>query len=139
MLFGRRHRLVLAFLGICLMAPSANAGDRPCDSREPVNTLTQLWDALYACWQPPAGSDGLEITLVFSVRRNGTIIGKPRVTWTKLAGADIALQKSFVGSVLAALDKSLPLPLTDSMGGAIAGRPFALRFAARKAVPEQAL
>ncbi|SFK15698.1 hypothetical protein SAMN04488498_10341 [Mesorhizobium albiziae] len=80
----------------------------------------------------------MEITLVFSLRRDGTLIGKPKVTWTKLAG-DTVLQRAFVQSVLAALDKALPLPFTDSMGNAIAGRPFALRFAARTPTRESAI
>ncbi|TCQ70693.1 hypothetical protein EDF68_1325 [Ochrobactrum sp. BH3] len=36
--------------------------------------------ALVACWQSPAGTAGMSMTLRFSFRSNGTLIGEPRVT-----------------------------------------------------------
>lgn len=134
----RRCLLAAAALGLALTAADASAGDRPCGSREPINTLNQMWGALYACWQPPPGSEGMEITLTFSLRRDGSLFGKPRASWSKLSGTT-EQQHVFVASVLAALERALPLPLTDSMGGAIAGNPLAMRFAAVRRVPEQAL
>ncbi|BCH22742.1 hypothetical protein MesoLjLc_24760 [Mesorhizobium sp. L-8-10] len=131
-------RLGLACLAFALAMGDASAGEPGCGSPEPVNTLNELWAALYACWQPPPGSAGMEITLTFSLRRDGSLIGKPRATWSRLSGSE-AQRRAFVASVLAALDRQLPLKLTDSLGGAIAGRPFAMRFAAREQVPEQSL
>lgn len=107
----------------------ASAQQRACGSRDPVNTINEMFDAIYACWQPPAGAGGLSLTLSFSLRRNGTLIGKPRATFSKL-GPDDNLNKAFVASVLQALDKALPIPFTDSMGGAIAGRPLLPLFRA---------
>lgn len=132
MLTGR----LFAVASICLAAGAgaAEAGDRRCGSRELVNTLADLGPALFACWVPPAGTDGKELTLTFSVRRNGTIIGKPRTSYSKsIAGSD--LDKAFVASILEALDKALPLPLTESFGGVIAGQPMALRFVAEVGTP----
>ena len=128
---------ILAAASVALMlgtAPS-QAGQPACPAPGPVNTLNEVWSAIVACWKPPPGSAGLAITLTFSLRRNGTMIGQPRVSWSKLAG-DEALQRGFVASVLDALAAALPLPLSDGMGGAIAGRPLALRFAAEAKVPE---
>jgi len=120
--------IFIAAVGVAFaIAPASPQSDRPCGSREPVDTLRQAWQALYACWKPPAGSEGMEITLLFSLRRDGTLIGKPRATWSKLSGNSNE-QRAFVASVLTALDHALPLPLTEGMGGAVAGRPLALRF-----------
>ncbi|MEQ1956354.1 hypothetical protein [Mesorhizobium sp. CN2-181] len=126
---GHKVPLILATLAalLCSVA-TAPARDRACGSREPINTLAELWPALYACWSPPAGTEGKELTLTFSVRRDGTLIGKPRATYSKLQGGN-DLDRAFVASVLQALDKTLPLPITESLGGVIAGRPMALRFA----------
>ncbi|MER8391084.1 hypothetical protein NKJ72_12600 [Mesorhizobium sp. M0045] len=71
----------------------------------------------------------MTLTLQFSIRRNGTLIGKPRATFSHL-GDDGPLNRAFVASVLEALDKALPLPVSDSMGGAIAGRTLFPRFTA---------
>ena len=118
--------LVLAFLA----NPGAtSAQERACGSSDPINTAKEMFSAIYACWEPPPGTAGMSITLQFSLRRQGTLIGKPRATYSKLGG-DEALNRAFVASILKALDKALPLPLTDGMGGAIAGRMLAQRFTA---------
>ena len=117
-----------------VLAALANPGvtraqERACGSSDPVNTIKEMLSAIYACWEPPPGTAGMSITLQFSLRRQGTLIGKPRATYSHL-GEDEALSRAFVASILQALDKALPLPLSDSMGGAIAGRMLVPRFAA---------
>jgi hypothetical protein len=109
----------------------ALAQERACGSREPVNSIAEMSAAIYACWQPPRGTAGMSLTLRFSLRRNGTFIGKPRATFSKL-GPDDDLNKAFVASVLVALEKALPIPFTESMGGAIAGRMLSPRFTAAR-------
>ena len=69
----------------------------------------------------------MSITLRFSLRRDGNLIGKPVATYSHLSGDDFR-KRVFVASVIEALDQVVPLPLTDSMGAAIAGRPLALLF-----------
>ncbi len=119
--------LVAAFLACLVVAGAAHAGGRACGSRAAVSTIDEMFDALFACWRAPADSMGMEITLLFSLRRDGTLIGKPRATWSKLTG-DEETQRAFVASVLEALDQVLPMPFAASMGGAVAGRPLAIRF-----------
>lgn len=102
-----------------------------CGNRAPINTLKELWPALYACWTPPPGSGGMAVTLVFSVRRDGSLIGKPRATYSKSNG-DLEMKKKFFASVLEALHKALPPPLTDSFGGVLAGEPLALLFGVKE-------
>jgi len=106
----------------------ALAEDRECGSGDPIETINEMFDAIYACWEPPAGSEGMSLTLTFSVRSNGTLIGVPIVRHSRL-GKDSALREAFVESVFGALDRATPLPLSKSMGGAIAGRILAPRFA----------
>ena len=125
-----------SFVGaVCLVLTAlANPGvtraqERACGSSDPVTTIKEMLSAIYACWEPPPGTAGMSITLQFSLRRQGTLIGKPRATYSHLGG-DEALSRAFVASILEALDKALPLPLSDSMGGAIAGRMLAPRFTA---------
>ena len=129
---------IAAFEFALAIAPATPQGNRPCGSREPVDTLRETGEALYACWEPPAGSEGMEITLLFSLRRDGTLIGRPRATWSKLSGNSNE-QRAFVASVLTALDRALPLPLTDGMGGAVAGRPLTLRFSVTGGGPIRSL
>ncbi|RWH76543.1 MAG: hypothetical protein EOQ86_20595 [Mesorhizobium sp.] len=116
-------------LGLVAGPNAATSQERACRSPDPVDTINEMFSAIVACWEPPSGTAGMTLTLQFSIRRNGTLIGKPRATFSRL-GNDDALNRAFVASVLEALDKALPLPVSDSMGGAIAGRTLFPRFTA---------
>ena len=120
-------RMSVLTMAVMVLPVSAFAKDRSCNETKPVNSINEMFSALHACWQPPMGSAGMSMTLRFSLRRDGTLIGKPRTTFTnKIANNEVS--KAFVASILEALDKALPVPLTETMGGAIAGRPIALQF-----------
>jgi len=126
-----RFAILAAALAAILFASanSALAQERPCHSTDPVDTIKEMSEAIYACWKPPPGTAGMSLTLRFSLRRNGTLIGQPRATYSDL-GTDQRLSRAFVASILKALDDALPLPFSDSMGRAIAGRMLAPRFTA---------
>jgi len=126
-----RYAIAAAALAVAVFAGSneASSQERTCRSPDPVDTIKEMSDAIYACWKPPAGTAGMSLTLQFSLRRNGTLIGKPRATHSDL-GTDTQLSRAFVASILKALDDALPLPFSDSMGGAIAGRMLVPRFTA---------
>ncbi|ESX54198.1 hypothetical protein X760_28410 [Mesorhizobium sp. LSHC422A00] len=127
-----RSAIVATALALALAAAGATEArsqERACGSRDPVDTIDEMFSAIFACWQPPPGSAGMTLTLSFSIRKNGTLMGKPRATFSHM-GDDASLNRVFVSSVLEALDKALPMPLSDSMGGAFAGRPLFPRFTA---------
>ncbi len=102
----------------------------------PADTLAELYPALAACWQVPAGlgvpspgSDDIEITLRLSLRRDGSLIGPPRVTYA--AGVSGNQRSILVRGTLDALARCTPAHITAGLGRAIAGRPVALRFVYR--------
>lgn len=103
---------------------------------KPADTLAELYPALAACWQVPAGlgppgagSDDIEITLRLSLRRDGSLIGPPRVTYA--AGVAGSQRATLVRGTLDALARCTPAHITAGLGRAIAGRPVALRFVYR--------
>ena len=124
-------RFAVAALALAVAVNASCAQERACGSRDPVNSIAEMSAAIYACWRPPRGTAGMSLTLRFSLRRDGTLFGKPHATFSKL-GPDDRLNRAFVASVLEALAKALPLPFTESMGGAIAGRILSPRFTAAK-------
>jgi hypothetical protein len=100
--------------------------DKP---NKPVNTIQDVFDAFRACWRgPPANVSrpGTEITIRFSFKRDGSIIGSPRVTFQSELSQEQRL--AYFTAVAEALQRCLPLPFTASFGQAVAGHPFALRF-----------
>ncbi|ESY83982.1 MULTISPECIES: cell envelope integrity protein TolA [Mesorhizobium] len=126
-----RFAIFAAALAGVLFANSsaAIAQERPCHSHDSIDTIKEMSDAIHACWKPPPGTAGMSLTMRFSLRRNGTLIGTPRATYSDL-GADPRLSRAFVASILKALDDALPLPFSDGMGRAIAGRMLSPRFTA---------
>jgi hypothetical protein len=96
----------------------------------PANSLRELYAAMGDCVKAPAGLPGSEVTIVFSLKRNGALLGKPRISHAKLLG-DANDQTGFVGGVLAAFDRCLPVSITEGLGGAIAGRPMRFRVVSR--------
>jgi hypothetical protein len=79
------------------------------------------------CWHPP--HEGDEITLRMSFRRDGSVFGRPRITFMKAAGgADGAAE--LATSIYNAIEACSPLRFTPELGAAIAGRIFLIRFTA---------
>lgn len=94
-----------------------------------INTIRDVFQALQACWRPPGGSgySGQEITLRLSFKRNGDVLGKPRITYYK-PGTQGEQREPFTRSVREAFERCTPFTFTESFGAAIAGRIFAFRF-----------
>ena len=97
---------------------------------EPLNTLKDLGAALRACWVPPPleqSRPGMQITVMMSFRRNGELFGQPRISFES-AGASDEERLTYRVAVADMLKRCSPLPFTEALGNAIAGRPFTMRF-----------
>ena len=120
-------RLVWSF-GVVLLAalalPGAGSAE-PATPKGPLNTMADIRKALRGCWQwPPAGEShaGMELTVRVSFKRNGEIIGA-RITYQSQHVSDEE-RSVYYRALLAALSRCSPLPLSASLGEAIAGRPM---------------
>jgi len=101
-------------------APADNSG------RPRIETLGDIAPALGKCWTPPVMDGVGQITVLLSFKRDGSINGLPRITYTR--AVDPEDKRALKESLLAALAACGPLPVSASLGAAIAGRPFAIRF-----------
>lgn len=103
------------------------------DARKPdgdLNTLRDLFAALRACWTPPpeeSAHDGMQMSMRFSLSREGKLIGPPRVTYAT-RGVGAKTRELYRDAMAQSLQACMPLPLTRSFGGAIAGRPIVVRI-----------
>jgi hypothetical protein len=115
-------------------------GDDEDKTEHKVDTIGELFAALRSCWVPPPvteGRHGMQMSVRFSFKRDGEIIGTPRVTYVT-PEAPKEIRETYHNAVTAALDRCTPVPFTDGMGGAIAGRPIAIRFVDNRNQPGQA-
>ncbi|MGX4771726.1 hypothetical protein ACWAUC_18265 [Bradyrhizobium guangdongense] len=128
----RGDRLLFAAAVLLLGTTSATAEDAR------VNTIQDVFQHLRTCWKPPAPSKArpLDITVVVSFNRSGNILGHPRITYESAEASDNDRLQYRI-AVMEALQRCTPMPFTDAMAGAAAGRPFAIQFRNRKTSPDK--
>jgi hypothetical protein len=103
-----------------------------------VNTIRDVFEKLRSCWKPPPASSAnpdVDITVTVSFNRNGEILGHPKITYESEQATDND-RLMYRVAVMEALQRCTPMPFTEAMGGAIAGRPFAVQFRNRKRPPQ---
>jgi hypothetical protein len=115
-----------------LLACSAAAPAQPAQ----VNTIRDVYERLRTCWKPPPlAHPDIDITVIVSFNRAGQILGHPRITYES-EQADDNDRLMYRVAVMEALQRCTPMPFTEGMGGAVAGRPFAIQFHNRKIPPK---
>ena len=95
-----------------------------------LDSIGDLFAALRSCWSPPpedAAREGMQMSIRFSFKRSGEMIGSPRVTFAT-AGVPAHTRTTYLRAINASLDGCLPLKFTNGLGGALAGRPIAIRY-----------
>jgi hypothetical protein len=104
-----------------------------------LDNIGDLFAALRSCWTPPQGEDakeGMQMTVRFSFKRSGDMIGPPRVTFAT-AGVPPDVRDTYFKAINASLDSCVPLKFTDGLGGAVAGRPIAIRYVDNRELDKQ--
>jgi hypothetical protein len=125
------HWFVAALL-FSLLASSGQA--------QPVNTIREIVEKLRACWKPPPASranPGIDITVIVSFNRSGEILGHPRISYESEQATDND-RLAYRIAVMETLQRCTPMPFTEGMAAAVAGRPFAVQFHNRKIPPQPA-
>lgn len=128
----RGDRLLFAAAVLLFGACGASAEDAP------VNTIQDVFQHLRTCWKPPppVKARPIDITVVVSFNRAGNILGHPRITYESVEASDNDRLQYRI-AVMEALQRCTPVPFTDAMAGAAAGRPFAIQFRNRKTSPDK--
>ena len=102
-----------------------------------VDSIRDVFAKLKTCWKPPPPSraNPIDITVIVSFNRAGDILGHPRISYESEQATenDRLLYRI---AAMEALQRCTPMPFTESMAGAVAGRPFAIKFHNRKPPPQ---
>ena len=126
---------VLLGLAVLTTAVRGAAAQTP---QLPLNTLNEVSVALRACWVPPPldqARAGMQITVQMSFRRNGELFGHPRITFES-AGASDDERLAYRVAVAKMIKRCAPLPFSNALGNALAGRPFTIRLIDRRKLRE---
>jgi hypothetical protein len=129
-----RHRKpILWFAAALLLLPCFGPA-----RAEPVrlDTIRDIFAKLRSCWKPPPASRAnlIDITVVVSFNREGAIIGHPKITHESEHATDND-RLIYRVAVMEALQRCTPLPFTEALGGAVAGRPIAFPFKSPRKLP----
>jgi hypothetical protein len=95
-----------------------------------LDSIGDLFAQLRSCWTPPqteTAKAGMQMTVRFSFKRSGDMMGPPRLTFAT-AGVPADVRETYLKAINSSLDACVPLKFTDSLGGALAGRPIAIRY-----------
>jgi hypothetical protein len=117
--------------GLSTIAGAILAGITCQSNAAPLNTMDDVGAAIQACWTPPADTGNATVTLSFSFKRNGTLIGPPKPTAIHVTG-DAKARQSFVDAAIAAVQRCLPLSFSPALAQGIAGNVFTLQFSSPK-------
>jgi hypothetical protein len=122
-----------ALVWLAWLAPAAHAQAEPLQ----LDTIKDVFAKLYSCWRPPPASrtNPMDITVIVSFNREGAILGQPRITYESGNAGDND-RIAYRIAVMETLQRCAPLPFTEGLGGAVAGRPFAVTFRSRKRPPK---
>jgi hypothetical protein len=119
-------------------AASANETANDTAEEHPLDSIRDMFAALRACWVPPPKDEarhGMEYTVRFAFKRDGEIVAPPRVTYAS-HDAPTDVRDIYRDAVNAALKRCTPLHFSDGMGGAVAGRPIAIRFVDNRSIDD---
>jgi hypothetical protein len=130
-------------LRLTIESPAANGvasptpGQNDSSDEHKLNTLSAMFAALRGCWVPPPAAEahnGMQMSVRLSFKRTGEIIGTPRVTYTT-PNTPPEVRDLYHNAITAALERCTPMPFTTGLGGAVAGRPIAIRFVDNREQP----
>ena len=95
-----------------------------------LDTIGDLFAALRSCWSPPPATsarEDMQMSVRFSFKTSGEMIGTPRLTFAT-AGISADTRAAYLKAINSSLDACLPLKFSNGLGGALAGRPIAIRY-----------
>ena len=104
-----------------------------------LDNIGDLFAALRSCWTPPqtdTAKEGMQMTVRFSFKRSGDLIGPPRMTFAT-AGVPVEVRETYLKAINDSIDACVPLKFTGNLGGALAGRPIAIRYVDNRDIDKQ--
>jgi hypothetical protein len=122
-----KNHILIVSAAIVSVIVSIDASAQSARAEHPINSVREIRASLRACWISPAMSAPPQVTVRLSLKRNGDILGQPLISYENphISEAD---RESLHAAVAAALARCTPLPISDALGGIIAGHPIHVKL-----------
>jgi hypothetical protein len=104
-----------------------------------LDSIGDLFAELRSCWSPPPADSaraGMQMSVRFSFKRSGEIISIPRMTYAT-SGVSTDTREIYLKAINNSLNACVPLKFTSGLGGALAGRPIAIRYVDNRELKQQ--
>jgi hypothetical protein len=124
----RGHPTVRRCAAVAIIALSLGALVQDAAARPLVTRVHGIATGIAACWRPPHDDD--QVTVRASFRREGAVIGEPRIVFVQSRGGR-ADDPALADSIKAAIRECTPLHFSAQLGSAIAGQVLDIRFIGR--------
>ncbi len=115
----------------------SGSGSWASQGKPPVYTPHDLFTALNRCWMPPPvelAKQGAEITVRASFRRDGTVIGQPRVAYFSHGVPEFA-KNAYRHAIQQTFKRCEPFNFSGEFGAAFAGRIFFFKLNDNRPTP----
>lgn len=120
-------------IGLILFA-ALLGGPMPAFAQEKIGTLPDIFKRLGKCFKAPKlprGHPGQQITFIVAFTKTGELFGQPKVTYESEYATDND-RLLYRTALMQALQRCTPMPFTEGLGDAVAGRPLRMRFDDRR-------
>jgi hypothetical protein len=120
-------------------ASQTGGDDAVAANEHTLDSIREMFTVLRACWVPPPIAEarhGMEYTIRFAFKRDGTMIAPPRMTYSSHE-APAATRDVYRDAIDAALKRCTPLHFSEGMARAVTGRPIAIRFVDDRTIDNQ--
>ena len=119
--------LAMLILTTVLASPQACSAESEVGAsvppKGPLNTMEEVQQAMFACWKWPSESqDGMELTFLLTLKRNGEVLGGRLLHINRNVSADE--RGKYSAALTDAIKLCSPLPIAQNLGESIAGQPF---------------
>ena len=121
------NHLVIVSAAIVSGIASIGASAQSVQAEHPINSVHEIRARLRACWISPAISAPPQVTVRLSLKQNGEILGQPLISYESPTVSEDE-RAALHAAVAAALARCAPLPISDALGGIIAGHPINVKL-----------
>ena len=122
-----RGRAAIAWLVVVGSLALADASAEGIQPEHPFDSVREIRARLRACWISPQMHTTTQVTVRLSLKRNGEILGQPLISYQS-PGASEDERMALRSAVAAALARCAPLPISETLGGILAGRPIVVKL-----------